>query len=429
MKILPHHHAKKSLRLPIQANPVLCIFKASFLPIKIFLLLTATLSAEPGARLIVPKSEAWTGQRIPIFVELRAEGSFKGAASFDLPEIPQTIVIKVGNPVLSSEKAGDTEVFVQRHEFALFSQADGTLLLPPITARFSHTKGYTGPTFDTSTKTAPTTLTLKRPPNSESIGFIVTTGSLEIEESWNPSPGPLETGTVIKRNIFQRATELTGIALKSAPAPEIEGIKTYTGNAEVTDKTERGDFIGERRETITYLVQQPGLHTLPEIRYDWWDPESNTLEFKILPSVSFTATAPPIPPEKRSPVTYFWLFPAIFSIALLVYARRPIIPIFHRLHERIDPPEKRAARYFLKACQLNEPATAAAAWNHYRRLAPRITRSESLEEAIQELYSILYGKEQTGKTWKGDALAHAFRQSLLTHTKGYKALPLPELNP
>lgn len=400
-----------------------------FFVLSLFLLLTGSLAADPGAKLVIPDSEAWTGQRIPIFVELRAEGSFKGAASFDLPEIPRTVVIKVGSPILSSETSGDTEIFIQRHEFALFSQADGTLKLPPITARFSHTKGYTGPVFDTSSKTEAAKLTLKRPPNSESLGFIVTTGSLGIEESWDPTPGPLETGTVLKRTIVQRAKELTAIALKPAPTPEIEGIRTYTGNPEVTDKTERGEFLGERRETITYLVQQAGLHSLPEIRYDWWNPKTKTLESKTLASVSFTATAPPLPPAKRSPLGYIWLIPIAVALCLVAFGHQHIANGCHRFHEWIDPPQKRAARRFIKACRLNEPAAAATAWSNYRKLHPNHNLSEELKRQIQELHSHIYGTTNSDSRWSSEALVSAFRQSLHKFSSSTAPSHLPELNP
>lgn len=165
----------------------------------LFLYILLTLSqaeAEPSARLLVPDPTAWTGQRLPFFIELRAEGSFTGAAAFDLPAIPDSVVVKTGNPVLSSETDDNRETFVQRHEFALFSQADGPLELPPVTARFSHRNGYSGPSFDAVASTSAETLSLHRPPGSKDLGFIVTTESLDITESWNPTPGPLETGTV-----------------------------------------------------------------------------------------------------------------------------------------------------------------------------------------------------------------------------------------
>ncbi|MGB6222859.1 hypothetical protein [Haloferula sp.] len=402
---------------------------SSFPSVQILFILTAVLTADPGAKLIIPEPEAWTGQRVPLFIELRAEGSFKGAASFDLPEIPKTVIIKIGSPVLSSETDGDREYFVQRHEFALFSQADGTLELPPITARFSHLKGYTGPTFDTEADTEPATLTINRPPGSESLGFLVTTPSLEVEESWDPTPGPLETGAVLKRTIEQRAEQMTGIALEPAPTPEIDGIRTYLGSPEVKDETERGEFLGERRDTLTYLIQQAGLHTLPEIRYRWWNPTTQTLELRTLPAVSFTATAPPLPPEKPSPTRYLWLLvPAALLTCGFIFRLR-LATAFHQLYEWIDPPPRRAERAFLRACHRNDPKEAMNKWNKLRPLLPELTPSEMLSKELSNLYAQLYGVAKNHQTWSGDALATALKLTKRPHREKVQEKYLPRLNP
>ncbi|MEP6167152.1 MAG: hypothetical protein ABJ208_00455, partial [Rhodopirellula bahusiensis] len=40
----------------------------------------------------VPTPKAWVGQRLPFSVQVRAPGSFVGATSFSLPQIPRTVI-------------------------------------------------------------------------------------------------------------------------------------------------------------------------------------------------------------------------------------------------------------------------------------------------------------------------------------------------
>ncbi|MCP5545841.1 MAG: hypothetical protein H7A50_00555 [Akkermansiaceae bacterium] len=208
-------------------------------------LLPMALSAAPAVKLDVPKTAAWTGQSLPFFIELQAPGSFTGTPSFDLPQIPGTVILKLGSPVLGSKTDGDTEVFTQRHEFALFSQARGSVELPPITVRFSHRKGYTGPSFDETSQTDSAELSIQRPPGSEDLGFLVTTGSLVIDETWDPQPGSVKTGAVFKRTIVQRAEGMSGMAL--APAPDT-GLwaSEFNGGPEINDRSIAA-VSGERR--------------------------------------------------------------------------------------------------------------------------------------------------------------------------------------
>jgi hypothetical protein len=85
---------------------------------------------------------------VPFFVELRAGGSFTGTASFDLPQLPGALLMKIGAPVVSSQNFEGRSWFVQTHEFALFSQKPGTLEVPAFKVRFASREGFTGPAAD-----------------------------------------------------------------------------------------------------------------------------------------------------------------------------------------------------------------------------------------------------------------------------------------
>jgi len=401
-------------------KPVTFIILATVLPM--------ALSAAPAVKLDVPKTEAWTGQSLPFFIELRAAGSFTGTPSFDLPQIPGTVILKLGSPVLGSKTDGDTEVFTQRHEFALFSQARGSVELPPITVRFSHRKGYTGPSFDETSQTDSAELSIQRPPGSEDLGFLVTTGSLVIDETWDPQPGSVKTGAVFKRTIVQRAEGMSGMALAPAPDTGPVGIRVYTADPEINDRIDRGTFSGERRETLTYLVQQAGQHTLPAIRYVWWNPETKTLESKTLPELSFTATAPPVPPEKPSPVRFLWWLLPVAMLGAGVRFRKPIAVLARRVRDGIDPPARRADRAFLRACSRNDASAAALAWAMRRAMPPEPRVDETFDRELGMLHRQRYGSEPS-QHWSGRALAEAYRSSRRVRRTARVTEALPPLNP
>ncbi|MCB1130352.1 MAG: BatD family protein [Verrucomicrobiae bacterium] len=401
-------------------KPVTFIILATVLPM--------ALSAAPAVKLDVPKTAAWTGQSLPFFIELQAPGSFTGTPSFDLPQIPGTVILKLGSPVLGSSTDGDTEVFTQRHEFALFSQARGSVELPPITVRFSHRKGYTGPSFDETSQTDSAALSIQRPPGSEDLGFLVTTGSLIIDETWDPRPGSVKTGAVFKRTIVQRAEGMSGMALAPAPDTGPVGIRVYTADPEINDRIDRGSFSGERRETLTYLVQQAGQHTLPAIRYVWWNPETKTLETKTLPEVSFSATAPPVPPEKPSPARFLWWLLPVAACGAALRFRKPIAALARRTHDAIDPPARRADRAFLRACSENDAPAAARAWATRRVMHPEPRTDDWVDRELGVLHRQLYGRD-VDATWSGRALADAYRRTRRQTEAAPAPDALPPINP
>ncbi|WP_193215030.1 BatD family protein [Luteolibacter marinus] len=378
-------------------------------------------------------AEAWTGQRVPFHIELRSTGTFAGTASFDLPQLPGTLIVKTGSPVVSSEDVGEVSYFIQTHTFSLFSQQDGILEVPPITVRFSARNGFTGPAHEIDAATPAWQVTLKRPPGTDPATFLVTTRSLGITESWDPAPGEAKVGDVFKRTIVQRSPDLSGIALAPAPATAPDGFRVYPPAVEVNDDFQRGNFLGERRETLTYLVQQSGALELPALTYTWWNPERQSLESKTLPAVSLVVAAPPpVPDVATGPGLRTWLpaLAALIAVATLVWQRQRIRDFIQECRKKLNPPDRVAARHLLRACRRNDAPAAARAWAAWQSASPpAFTANPELRSAVLDLQRQLFGQPE-GTPWHGRILAAAFTASLKAPAHDApRASPLPPLNP
>jgi hypothetical protein len=336
----------------------------------IFLLFPVGAPAEVApVAIVLPEARAWTGQRLAFFVELRAPGSFAGSASFSLPEIPRTVILKIGNPIVSSREIDGESWFVQTHEFAVFSQQSGTVEIPGFEVRFGSRDGFTGPVTEKQLAVPGARLEIRRPPGSENLGFLVTTDLFEVTEAWEPRPGPAEVGAVFKRTIVQRAAQMTGMALAVAPTEGPDGVRVYPDQPELTDKTERGEFLGERRETLTYLLQTPGSIELPALTYVWWNPDDEELLSKTLPAVTVDVAALPGISASTDKLSvrraWPWLLAAGLVLGLGVWQRRRITISLAQFWKRLNPPEDRAARRLLRACRRHDPAAAQTAWNQW----------------------------------------------------------------
>jgi len=384
----------------------------------------------------VPDAKAWVGQRATIYVELRAPGSFVGTANFDLPQIPGTLVMKIGNPVVSSKDIEGASWFVQTHEFALFSQKAGVLEIPAFPVSFSRREGYVGAATDVKAQTSPVSIKIQRPADSEQIGFLVTTESLDVTETWDTPPGPSQIGAIFKRTIVQRSQDLPGMALAPAPTAAPEGIKVYPGNAQTKDDLERGNFLGERRETITYLLQKSGPLTLPALSYVWWNPKKEKLQSRTLPAVTFEVAAPPAAPTPAAPAasrqTWAWLLVTVLVVGLSVWKGRRLAGWATRCWKKLNPPDHVAARRLLRACRHHDAAAAAAAWNMWKNTqATEFQPGTELRVAVLGLQRQLFGATPAAN-WQGDNLARAFSENPTATRASLSdelATVLPELNP
>jgi hypothetical protein len=90
-------------------------------------------------------------------------------------------------------------------------------------------------------------------------------------------------------------TKTMTITTQSAPAmmipplqqTEVKGLSIYHKTPQVFDKSNRGELIGTRTETFTYIFEQVGQYQIPEQIIFWWDTNNNRLQEIIIPSLLF----------------------------------------------------------------------------------------------------------------------------------------------
>ncbi|WP_166831648.1 BatD family protein [Thalassoroseus pseudoceratinae] len=377
----------------------------------------------------------WKGERARFTVELRAEGPFVGAASFSIPQIPRSVIVKTGNPVVSSKEIDGESWLIQTHEFALFSQQTGTVTIPSFEVRFGNKEGFTGPEKDHTENVPTLKFEIKAPPKSRDDDFLVTVKQIEISETWDPEPKPASVGNIFRRTITQHADQMTGMALAAPPTKTPDGIQGYVGRPDVHDETERGEFSGTRTDVITYQMKQGGSWTIPAIKYVWWDAETEQYGSKTLPAVKFEVAAPAPqletqPAEQNGPWRLLALGTVVL-VAVLGWQRHRLAEWGRRAWRRWNPPERVAARKLLKACQQNDAKAAETAWLDWQNQRSRTgPLNATLQTATSELNSHLYGKQVTD-SWQGQQLKQAFRDQLKMEKNSSinRSVDLPCLNP
>jgi hypothetical protein len=373
-------------------------------------------AAVQPATVKIPEHTVWVGQRLQFFVELRAPGSFVGTASFTLPQLPGIVAMKIGSPVVGSEDIDGESWFVQTHEFALFSQKSGMLAVPAFTVRFSHKEGFVGPSREVQADVPGWEVEMKRPPGSDQIGYLITTESLDISENWEPQPGPAQVGAMFKRTIVQQAPQIPGMALVPAPTAAPEGVRVYLGNPVTADRLERGNFLGKRQDTLTYLLREPGEITFPALTYVWWNPVSNTLQSKILPAVSFEVSQVPGARASGTLPDLLALWPYLLAltttICLGLWQKRCLAGWVWQRWKNLHNPERAAERNLLRACRQDDAHAAGAAWQSWRNYQEAAFKSDpELYVATLELQRQTYG-HLPATAWKGNEFARIFKKHL-----------------
>ncbi|MCB9769394.1 MAG: BatD family protein [Candidatus Omnitrophica bacterium] len=396
------------------------------------------------------KETAWTGEAIPLSITLRSPGPFSGSANFDFPKLPMTAFMTQGSPTVGSETVGDDTVMTQLYDITLYTQAEGEVVIPPFKVRFSGKKDFTSPVEDMEGMTPELRFQSKRPPGTEGMAMVVVATDMEVDQTWSQTSGAsLEAGDVVSRTISRKASGTTAMMFAPVESATIEGVRIYTGDPTVQDKSERGDQTAERTETLKYLFQNPGTYELPEVTISWWNPDKQEIDNKTLVGSTFSVKPAPVASiasteESRKGIGILIGLIAVGVVALW-FARGWVAKEIHRLTEKQRDPETVAAKRLKAACREGDATKAYQEYLKWKLVGlaglsreqianlEQTSAWKDLERADLELSRRLYRSETSATTWNGAVFEKAFegtrRELKLLMRARESCAPLPPLNP
>lgn len=409
----------------------------------------------------VDQDAAWIGEAVSIYVTLHSPGPFSGTPSFDLPELPRTVFVRVGNPIIGNETIDGESVFTQRHEFEIYTQQVGHVAIPPFEVRYAGKQSFLDDAVPMSGTTPQVDFESKRPPGAEANAMVVTATTMKTNQSWSPTEidEPLQPGDVIQRTITRTATGTTSMMLPPLTAAELPGVRVYETAPIVEDKSQRGIASAKRVDAIQFQFEKPGTYELPAIEITWWDPAAEKFQQQQLEGrrVEIAGSVPQetatIETEEERAFNPKWIAGLLTGATVCWLAGRKL---FSNYIARRNSPEAIAASEVVTACRENNAAAAYSAvlrWQRYSWRKTPLTMTNDSSHPLAEptdlttpqkecqavfdiewrrLSEFVYSDHATERPWNGHALRVAFEQlRSASHNRGAARITpsLPSLNP
>jgi hypothetical protein len=322
--------------------------------------------------------EVWAGQQVTLNLNLKTTGFSFSNTHFNLPEVRGAFLMQTDTTTIKlTEKIDGRDWQIIRYPLALYPQKANRLQIPSIDVRFTTSSGFGSTERAFELRTQPLELTVNLPPGAKPGELIVTTSSFELEHNWQPATGAANTGDAVTLTVNRRAGDISAMLLPPLPVFQADGLAAYPQAPDVSDKTDRGDLTGERTDSITWVVEQPGAYEIPGIRFQWWDPIKRELKQQIVPGLSLdilpgeeddTDTASAGPHEKSSTRSLQFWIPAIMALlafASWLFFRRK----FHNQHQDNERTTFKILESACKNHQAGQAHTAIYAWLEYLPLA------------------------------------------------------------
>lgn len=393
------------------------------------------------------EGDPWVGQQVVLKVELLSNGVSFGGQRIQLPDVPGALVLEDAVTTVKLTEKVDGETWqVLSYLYPMFAQRAGPIELGPVAVAFEVAEGYGSEAKSFALQTEALSFEVRSPPGVDDPARLVTTTEFTLKVNVTPEPAAPKVGDALTRTITRTAPAVAGMAFAPLPTPSIPGVAVYPKSPEVDDRSNRGELVGTRIESVTYVLQQAGTLIIPGMALQWWDPVAERLHTETIPALELAVAVNPDLSPRFDPLEQVavlaadhpWALSAgVIGIVAMFWAAFRWSPTgirrMRRWRDARRDNERARFKRLLRACRDNAPAqiyNAYVLWGSSDiDLMPLLADAGDLVGELRRLQSALVGREPG---WRADDLVRALqraRQAAGRSRREKVSQALPALNP
>lgn len=279
----------------------------------------AALAASSPAQAPIIRTElsprvAMVGQTVTLRVDVLVPTWF--TAPIDFPpainvagvtgQLSNSAAVNLNEQINNQGYAGMSKLYT------VVAQQAGEFKLPALPIKISYSAD--GGSRAMTLQTTPQTFRAMLPAGAEDLGYFFATPNYSLKQSVDRSLNRLKVGDAIVRRIAQRAEGVAAMTLPGLAFAELEGVSVYPAEAQLNDSGgERGSVrIGERIDTVTYVLRKPGALELPGLKIGWFDTANRKMRWTSVPTLRFDVAPDPnaLPSNPLPPADVSAVLPA-----------------------------------------------------------------------------------------------------------------------
>ena len=253
--------------------------------------------------------------------------------------------------------------------------------------------------------------------------------ALGLAETWSPQPEQSQVGDSLTRRLILKVDGLSSAQLPPLPATQVDGLRRYPDQPQMSDQKSETGIIGTREEREALVPNRSGSFDLPPLEVLWWNTQTDTLERTTLSARTLQVAENPQLQNDEQPNTPMVTTQVIerpelwpWQLACAVLSLTTLLGFGLWWHARRQPAIQRAAQSgpsprtllddIKRACQAGDAQATRHALDAWARqqpetLADMAARYVPLSDALDGLNGALYS--ETGQQWQGEELWKAIR--------------------
>ncbi len=233
---------------------------------------------------VQPETEIVVGQKVVLFIELATDRWFSGGTRVSVPEVPGLVILQTEKFATNASelRAGQNWV-IQRWSLDVFPQREGDFSVGPIAVTVSVSHEDAG-VVSGDLESPPVSFTVTRPSALEQVKQWVSAPEYRVTQSFDRTPGDLQVGDAIEREIVFEASDVMAMMLPGVQPEQMPGLAAYPSPPILENNNNRGTATARRVERTSYLAEAPGSYQLPAREYVWWNTSTQRMALLTLPA-------------------------------------------------------------------------------------------------------------------------------------------------
>lgn len=209
-------------------------------------------------------------------------------ASLSDLKVTDALVVPLGEAKQYLTNINGVQHGVYERNYAIFPEQSGELFIPGtrFSANVPNPYNRWDPGRPVSTVAKPIQLQVASKPTNYPQSAWLPSRQLTVKDNWSHKINEWTVGEPVTRTITIKADGLSSSLLPSIALPIVKNLKYYPDQSNQSeDKTESG-LTGKRVESIAIVPTKEGRFLLPEIRIPWWNIETQSVEYAVLPAIT-----------------------------------------------------------------------------------------------------------------------------------------------
>ena len=210
------------------------------------------------------------GQKVTISYLLAVKGYFNGATRFQLPSLSKARLAQTspfainGSTVIEGEKYA-----TQLWQIDLYPEHSGLLELPALTFHVQY-KGSQENNHVSQLRSDSLAVFAYVPEPLQQIKKYIVSSDVQFRQRWSEPQVSYQVGDIIQRDISITASDIKSIQIPAIKFPMVDGIQMNVQEPKLDDQSNRGEQTASIKQTITYVIKQPGDYQLGGESLNWW---------------------------------------------------------------------------------------------------------------------------------------------------------------